>query len=176
MLYIYYLYFYIFNKLLLLHGSVNMKVKKFIKFHNQFIGIQMRIGNSDLREGRVSTNSDVDLMIHLALKNFSNIKWFITGDSINLKRNLKKLYKNVIIYSANKTKHFNKYPNDPSIVIEHEILSKSSLFLISRSTYGLTSLLKSGRLLDYKTRKCFEIKKGKIYNIQDEFINFHSLN
>lgn len=47
--------------------------------------------------------------------------------------------------------------------------------IISKSTYGLTALLKSGLLLNSNKKLCFEIKHGSIYNVYNEFSRFHNL-
>lgn len=143
------IYYMIFNKLLKVNKVIKEKISQFTNTfkNNHFTGIQIRVGNDDLHEKKFSDEKDVEVMIKLAKRSKYYKIWYLTGDSQRLKTILVKEYKNIIIYSRNITKHYAKNTNDNTIVIEHEILSKSSSIIISKSTYGLTASLKSGLLL-----------------------------
>lgn len=172
---IFYIYHQIFTKMLNVNKNISKDVKLFLsKSHESFIGIQIRIGNADLNEKQFSNSTDVDIMLRIAKKNKQYKKWFVTGDSFKLKRKLNKKYKNIFLFTKNKTKHYANNKKDSSIIIEHEILSKSNLIIISESTFGLTALLKSGILLKDNCTG-YEIKKGITYDVKLNFRNITSL-
>lgn len=171
------IYYKIFTDIIIINKCISNQVTYFLKkyYNTPYIGIQIRVGNEDLKERQFSNKTDIDMMIILANKFVKYKKWFITGDSQRLKLKLSKMYKNIFLYNSNITKHYAKYPKDSTIIIEHEILSKSKFLIISRSSYGLTSVLKSGLLLNSKNNDCFEIKKGNIYKFYEEFIYFYDI-
>lgn len=170
----FYIYNYIFTKLLIVKRDIKNKVNSYItKFNRNFIGLQMRLGNHDLKEKQFSNFNDTRLIIREAKKCKKYKRWFLTGDSQILKNKLSKIYKNIFLYTTNITKHYAKYKSDSSIIIEHEILSKSKFMIISRSTFGLTALLKSKLLLDKSSHNCLEITNGMIYEITNNFSNFY---
>lgn len=161
--------------MLIINKNVFKYVNDFVrKFHHSYIGIQIRIGNADLNEKQFSNSTDVDMMLEIAKKKKLYRKWFITGDSYKLKMKLKRKYKNIILYTKNKTKHYANNRKDTSIIIEHEILCQSNFIIISESTYGLTALLKSGILLEDESMG-YEIKKGIIYDVKVKFKSITSL-
>lgn len=172
---IFYIYHQIFTKILKINKNIINKVNKFVNtLHKKgYIGIQMRVGNADLNEKQYSDNKDIELMLNIAKRNSYYKIWFITGDSIKLKKELKRKYSEICLYSKNKTNHYKNNKKDSSIVIEHEILSKSNMIIISESTYGLTALLKSGIMLN-NGYLGYEIKKGRIYNVKSNFKNITS--
>lgn len=168
---IFYLYHQIFTKVLKVNNNIMKQVNNFIsKFHNSYIGIQIRVGNADLKEKQFCTSTDIDIMLEFAKRNKNYKKWFVTGDSYKLKNKLKRIYKRIILFSKNITKHYAKNTKDSITILEHEILSKSNFIIISASTYGFTALLKSGLLLK-KEDLGYEIKKGRIYNTKINFKN-----
>lgn len=169
---IFYIYYQIYNKLLIVNIYINEKVNRFIKslYSYPFTGIQIRVGNDDLHERKFSDETDIDIMINLAKKSNEYKIWYVTGDSQRYKYKLFKKYKNVIIYTLNKTKHYDKHKTDYNIIIEHEILSKSKYLLISKSTYGITALLKSGLLL-YNIRNSYLINNRSSYDSKYFFLN-----
>lgn len=167
------LYYHIFSKLLVLNSNIKVKVSRFIKsiYSIPYIGIQIRVGNDDLNEIKFADEKDIDIMINLA-KNCSKYAiWYITGDSQKYKNKLYKEYKNIILYSRNKTKHYAKYTKDFTVIIEHEILSKSKILIISKSTYGFTALLKSGLLLSKNKKKCYIINNRYIHEAKSYLLN-----
>lgn len=158
---------------------VNKKITKCINdftnsFHNiNYIGIQIRLGNADLNEKQFSDLKDLDIMLEIAKKQRQIKKWFVTGDSYKLKIELQKMQNKIVLFSKNKTKHYNYNRKDYSTIIEHEILSKSVFIIISKSTYGLTALLKSGLLLKNENLG-YMIKKRNLYNVKLNFKNITS--
>lgn len=176
MLYVYEIYYLIFTKILVINHCISNTVNSFLKNNNyKYIGIQIRVGNEDLNEKQFCDINDIYMMPKLANKSHIYKKWFLTGDSRRIKLNFSKTYKQIFTYSRNITKHYAKNLKDANIIIEHEILSKSSLLIISRSTYGLTALLKSGLLLKSNKVICYLIKRRQIYNVYYEFNTFHNL-
>lgn len=171
---VFYIYYKILNEVLIINEVIKKNVYKFIKKYNgiSFIGIQIRVGNDDLREKQYMNSSDVDVMINLAKKNFKYKKWFLTADSQKLRIKLSKKYEKIITYSTNITLHYERSKKDSTIIIENEILSKSKLLIISKSTYGLIALLKSGLLLNDENNLAYEIKQGYSYNIPYYFNQF----
>lgn len=174
---IFYIYHYIFNKILMVNRNIRINVDRFINNLNskRFIGIQIRVGNADLNEKQYTNSYDINLMMKIACKNEKYKKWFLTGDSYKLKINLCRMYDRIIIYSKNKTLHYASHKKDSSVIIEHEILSRSKLLIISQSTYGLVALLKSGLLLQDKENISYEIKKGRVYDMKENFKNITTL-
>lgn len=160
--------------MLLINKYIRSRVNRFIRSFMliPFVGIQIRVGNDDLNETKFLNASDVNLMMNIASNQNKYMKWYITGDSHIIKKKLCRRYKNIVVYSKNKTKHYAKHTTDISIVIEHEILSKSIFMIISKSTFGLTAVLKSGLMLNSKKSLCYEIKNGNIYNIKTYFNSF----
>lgn len=167
------IYYNIFTKLLVVKKYIENSVNKYLKHNNiySYIGLQIRIGNEDLKEKRISNTTDIDVMIEVA-KKCGYKKWYLTGDSKKIKIKLKNRYNQIFLYNTNITNHYNHNKRDYSIVIEHELLSRSNKLLISKSTYGLTALLKSG-LLILEENNSFEVKDGKVFNIRNCFFKFH---
>lgn len=172
---IFYIYYVIFNKILIVNDYITKDVNSFLKKYNcnLFCGIQIRVGNEDLKEKQYLYKNDTDLIVEMIKKNKKQKKCFLTGDSQRLKLQLSKMYKHIFVYTTNKTNHYKKNKKDSTIIIEHEILTKSHYFIISQSSYGLTAVLKSGLLTNSNEGLCFEIKKGRLYNILDEFKSFY---
>lgn len=172
---IFYIYYIIFTKILIVNKHITKYVNLFLKKYNynSFSGLQIRVGNEDLKEKQYLYKNDTDIIIKILKKNNKQKKWFITGDSQRLKLQLCKICKNIIVYTTNITNHYKKNKKDSTIIIEHEILTKSQYFIISKSSYGLTAVLKSGLLTNSYEDLCFEIKKGRLYNIVDEFNSFY---
>lgn len=169
---VFFIYYQIFNKLLKVNSVIKKKISQFgnIFNNNHFTGIQIRVGNDDLHEKKFSDEKDVEIMIKLAKNSKYNKIWYLTGDSQRLKTILVKKYKNIIIYSHNVTKHYAKNTNDDTIVIEHEILAKSSLIIMSKSTYGLTASLKSGLLFSNRNIN-YIVNNRSIYDIKYYMFN-----
>lgn len=171
---IFLIYYQIYTKLLITNRYISQKVYTFLNKHSKkYIALQIRVGNEDLKESLQFDSYDMDLMIRLAKKSIKYNKWFLTGDSQRLKQNLSKKFIQIFLYTRNITKHYNNNRKDFNIIIEHEILSKASLFIISKSTYGLTAVLKSGLLLKSNKELCYEIKRSHINNIYNHFDKFH---
>lgn len=167
---IFFIYHQIFNQILIVNNNIIKHVNKFNKYYNnKYIGIQIRVGNADLNEKQFSDSNDVNLMLNISSQHLEYGKWFLTCDSLKLKIKLNKEYSKIIFFSKNKTLHYNNHKTDSSVIIENEILSKSSFLIISQSTYGLVALLKSGLLLKESENFSFIIKKGKIYNVNKHF-------
>lgn len=174
---VFYIYYHIFTKILITNHYITNNVNVFLKKYSyKYIGMQIRVGNEDLKEVKFSDINDIYMMLRIAKESNQYKKWFVTGDSQRIKQNLSIVYKQIFLYSTNLTKHYAKNPKDFNIIVEHEILSKSSLLIISRSTFGLSALLKSGLLLKTNEVLCYVIKKRHIYNVYNEFISFHKLN
>lgn len=169
---VFYIYYQIFSKLLILNTKLKKKVKSFISIlkNYPFIGIQIRLGNDELQEEKRSDEKDVELMINLAKKYKKYKMWYLTGDSQKLKKKLCQIYNNIIVYSLNKTKHYAKYTKDFSIIIEHEILSQSSVLIVSKSTYGFTASLKSGLLLNNGNKNIYVVNNSSFYDIRQYYI------
>lgn len=168
------IYYQIFTKLLLTNNNIKYNVNKFLnKFNHKYIGIQIRKGNAELKEKPLIDVEDIHIMLSIANKSLLYKKWYVTGDSQRIKLYLSRMYDQIFIYSTNQTKHYAKYPKDYNVIIEHEILSKSNMIIISKSTYGLTAILKSGLLLHTEKHLCYEIKNKRIFNVYNEFNNFH---
>lgn len=170
---IFYIYYVIFSKIININNNIRNKVELFLKNRKlvKYSGIQIRMGNGDLKEKQNMNSSDLITIVNMIKNNKRYSKWYVTGDSKEIKVKLAKIFKNIYLFSTNITKHYIENMKDYSIIVEHEILSKSNFFIISRSTYGLTALLKSGILL-LKENLSYEIKNGKSYNIKDEFFNY----
>lgn len=173
---IFYIYHQIFSKMLIVNMNIVRQVNKFISSFklNKYIGIQIRVGNADLNEKQFSDIKDIEIMLNIASKQLKYKKWFLTGDSCLLKLKLSKMYKKIITFSYNKTNHYANHKRDSSIIVEHEILSRSSFLIISQSTYGLVAILKSGLLLNEVGSISFVIKRGRITNILKYFRNITS--
>lgn len=173
---IFFIYYKIFNELVMLNKNIERNINSILHKSNfiPYIGIQIRIGNEDLKERQFSYSNDTDLMIRLAKKYVKYKKWFLTGDSQRLKLKLSKIYKQIFVYTTNITKHYAYNKKDFTIIIEHEILSKSSMLFISKSSYGLTAALKSGLLINSNDILCYEIKNGKLYKTANEFYRFYN--
>lgn len=165
---VFYIYHKIFNKMLIVNNIIKRQVNRFLNSIKikSFIGIQIRVGNDELHERQILGERDVKIMVNIA-KRFKKYKiWYLTGDSIKYKLALCKEYKNIIVYSYNKTKHYDKFRKDFTIIIEHEILSKASFLIVSKSTYGKTALLKSGLAI---TNLSNIIINGKINDVKKEY-------
>lgn len=173
---IFYLYYQIFTKLLILNSNVKAKVNSFMNnFKSKpFIGIQLRVGNDDLHEYKRTGLQDIEIMINIAKNNRKYKFWYLTGDSQKYKNKLYKEYKNVIVYSRNKTKHYERFTKDATIIIEHEILSKSNFLIISKSTYSFTALLKSGLLLSNRKMYSYVIYNRSAYDLKKYFTFFQT--
>lgn len=152
---------------------VNIKIKKNVNrfIHSfksiNFLGIQIRAGNDDLHERKISDEKDIEIMLNIAKSNKEYKIWYLTGDSQQYKRKLCKEYRKIKIYSNNKAKHYAKYTTDFTIIIEHEILSKSKFIIISKSTYGLTAFLKSGLLLYSRNNNSYIVSNRTSYKIMN---------
>lgn len=168
---VFFIYHQIFNHILIVNKNIIRHVNHFIKCFNSkyYIGIQIRVGNAELKEKQFSDQNDVNLMLNIASQHTEYKKWFLTGGSYKLKIKLSKKYNRIIIFSKNKTLHYNNHKKDTSAIVENEILSKSKFIIISQSTYGLVALLKSGLLLKEIKNLSFLIKKGKIFNVNEYF-------
>lgn len=166
------IYYQIFSKLLIVNNFINRRVNQFINYKNYYpyTGIQIRVGNDDLHEPKFSDERDVKIMINLAGRSNKYNIWYLTGDSQRYKYKLRKKYKNIIMYSLNKSTHYDKHKTDYNIIIEHEILSKSKFLIISKSTFGITASLKSGLLL-YNEKNCFLINNKTAYDLKNYIIN-----
>lgn len=173
MINIYQIYYLIFSNFLIVNKKVNDIVKNYLYKNKIFsyVSLQIRLGNEDLKEHRMSNFSDIKEMIEIA-KKCKYKKWYVTGDSIRKKLYLKCLYKQIFLYSTDYTRHYKNNRKNYTIVVEHEILSRSKVMIISPSTYGLTALLKSGLLLSSKDLS-YVVKGGKAYNMKNEFSSFH---
>lgn len=169
------IYYQIFSKLLIINNNIKEKVSRFIdNFNiNPSIGIQIRAGE-DVNERQFCDEKDVQMMINIAKRNSKYKKWFITGDSLKYKNKLCKEYKNVILYSQNKTKHYAHFAKDDTIIIEHEILSRTNILIISKSTYGFTALLKSGILLSGNNINSYIVNNKFAYDVKNYLIYFLS--
>lgn len=172
--YIFYIYYIIFTKVVVVNKHITNSVLNFQKSHNyyQYYGMQIRVGNEDLKEKQFLFENDTDMLLKIIKSNNKYKKWFLTGDSQQLKLNFSKTYPNIFVYTTHKAKHYAFNKKDSTIIIEHELLSKSNQLYISKSTFGLTAALKSGLLINTNHNLCYEIKNGKLYNIQDEFTRF----
>lgn len=173
---VFYIYHYILNTILFVNKNIESDVKKFVdKYkHNPYVGVQIRVGNEDIGEQAFSDKNDIEVMTCLLNKTFKNKLWFVTGDSQKTKLKLCETYKNVFVYSKEKAKHYERSKRDLSIIIEHEILSKSSFMVISKSTFGLTALLKSGIFLNSHKNSSYEITRCKAYDVKNNFRNITS--
>lgn len=173
---IFYIYYKIFNEILIVNKHIERNINNILYSSRciPYIGIQIRVGNEDLKEKQFSNDNDTDMMVGLAKKYVKYKRWFLTGDSQRLKIKLIKIYKQIFVYTTNLTKHYASNKKDVSIIIEHEILSKSKMLFISKSSYGLTAVLKSGLLLNSDDILCYVIKNGRVYRIVDEFYNFYN--
>lgn len=165
------IYYHILNNLLVVNKVIKKSVNNFFyKFNTKpFVGVQIRVGNDDLKERIFSKENDVELMKVTLEKYYRNLKWFLTTDSQKLKLEFCNKYNNTIAYTKQKANHFDKYRNDATIVIEFEILSKSSYMIISKSTFGFTAFLKSGLLKRRMNNLSFLIANSSIHDLNNEF-------
>lgn len=165
------LYYHIFNNILKVKENILSKSNSFItKLNNQpFVGIQVRVGNEDIREQAFSDKDDIEVMFNLLKEKFFEKTWYVTGDSQKTKKKLCEMKKNVYVYTNEKAKHYERCTTDATIIIEHEILSKSSYMVISKSTYGFTALLKSGIFLRKDYNLSYEITRRNAYDVKSNF-------
>lgn len=164
------IYYQIFNKMLIVNKLIKKQVYKFLKYFstNSFIGIQIRAGNDELNEKKRIDARDVDIMVNMAKKYKKYKIWYLTGDSIKYKQILCRTFNNIVVYTNNRTNHYDKFKKDNRIIIEHEILSKAKFLIVSRSTFGKTALLKSGLALANLT---YVVTNGSVFDAQNEYFS-----
>lgn len=156
---------------MLVKKDISLYVNKYLSRIGKepFAGVQIRVGNDDLREKEFSKSCDIELIINTLISSFKHLKWFVTGDSQKIKLELCRKFKQVNIFSKEKAAHYEKFKRDINIIIEHEILSKATILIISKSTFGLTALLKSGVLHKKYSNASYEVTNNKTYSVKKYF-------
>lgn len=126
------------------------------KYYENVIGIHIRTGNGDFKDSRnFLTEGEKKLFENEAIQysvNRTNTKWIILGDDskiLDMMRNKNTQFHTNIKLSVKK-KHYLKDMKDDTSLRELLLLIHSTYFIITnQSTFGLLSMLWSGRCLNF---------------------------